>query len=99
MSNLILAELAVEQLLTVVTAVVIPISVSTYWIATRLTALESSIRIQKEVSDLEQKQVLYRVDKLERHVHEIRNVLQALTFKLMKGDLDVHDDLKTPPSI
>lgn len=87
--------LTVEQLLTVITAVVIPISLSTYWIATRLSALETVLKIQKEISELEQRQVLYRVDKLEKHVHEIRNVLQALTFKLMKGDT-LDDDFKTP---
>ena len=88
-----MSGLTVEQLLTVITAVVIPISVSTYWIANRLSALESSLRNQKEVTDLEQKQVLYRVDKLERHIHDIRNVLQALTFKLMRGD-KLDDDFK-----
>jgi DNA-binding HxlR family transcriptional regulator len=93
-----MSGLTVEQLLTVITAVVIPISVSTYWIASRLSSLESALRIQKEVTDLEQRQVLYRVDKLEKHVHEIRNVLQTLTFKLMRGDT-LDDDFKTPPSL
>lgn len=93
-----MSSLTVEHLLTVVTAVVIPIAVSTYWIASRLSALESALKVQKEITDLEQRQVLYRVDKLEKHVHEIRNVLQALTFKLLRGD-KLDDDFKTPTSL
>ena len=93
-----MSSLTVEHLLTVITAVVIPIAVSTYWIASRLSALESALKVQKEITDLEQRQVLYRVDKLEKHVHEIRNVLQALTFKLLRGD-KLDDDFKTPTSL
>jgi|688.fasta_scaffold47244_2 hypothetical protein len=93
-----MSGLTVEQLLAVITAVVIPISVSTYWIANRLSSLETALKMQKEVTDLEQRQVLYRVDKLEKHVHEIRNVLQALTFKLMRGDT-LDDDFKTPTGL
>jgi hypothetical protein len=93
-----MSSLTVEHLLAIIGAIVIPISVSTYWIATRLSSLESSIKTQKEISDVEQRQVLYRVDKLEKHVHEIRNVLQALTFKLMRGD-GFDDNFKTPTGV
>jgi cell division protein FtsL len=93
-----MSSLTVEHLLTVITAVVIPIAVSTYWIASRLSALESALKVQKEITDLEQRQVLYRVDKLEKHVHDIRNVLQTLTFKLLRGD-KLDDDFKTPTGL
>jgi cell division protein FtsL len=93
-----MSSLTVEHLLTVITAVVIPIAVSTYWIASRLSALESALKVQKEITDLEQKQVLYRVDRLEKHIHDIRNVLQTLTFKLLRGD-KLDDDFKTPTGL
>lgn len=93
-----MSSLTVEHLLTVITAVVIPIAVSTYWIASRLSALESALKVQKEITDLEQRQVLYRVDKLEKHIHDIRNVLQTLTFKLLRGD-KLDDDFKTPTGL
>lgn len=93
-----MSSLTVEHLLAVITAVVIPIAVSTYWIASRLSALESALKVQKEITDLEQKQVLYRVDRLEKHIHDIRNVLQTLTFKLLRGD-KFDDDFKTPTGL
>ena len=85
--------LTVEQLLLVISVLFIPAGGCVYWIASKISKLESQIESLTEVKKLEHNVVLTRVEQLERHVHEIRNVLQTLTLAMVRSGItvDKHD--------
>lgn len=81
--------LTVEQLLLVISALIIPAGGCVYWLATKISSLESEIKAMRDIKTVEHEAVLNRVEKLERHVHEIRNVLQTLTLAMVRSGIHV----------
>lgn len=81
--------LTVEQLLLVISVLFIPAGACVYWIASKISSLESEIKVLREIKTVEHETVLSRVEKLEKHVHEIRNVLQTLTLAMVRSGIHV----------
>ena len=89
-------SITVEQLLVIVGSVLIPTCGGLVWLLAMLYRLEGEIRMLKEVKQVEQSQLLLRVEKVERSIHEIRNVLQALTLAMVKGGISVRGEDDKP---
>lgn len=83
--------MTVEQLLLIVGSLLIPIVGCAYWIATKLSSFESELKALREIKSLENETILTRVNRVERHVHDIRNTLQALTIALVRHGIHVED--------
>lgn len=81
--------LTVEQLLLIISVLFIPAGGCVYWLATKLSSLESQLRSMRDIKTVEHEAVIDRVEKLERHVHEIRNVLQTLTLAMVRSGIHV----------
>lgn len=75
--------MSVEMLLAFISAVVIPLIGCAVWLAGRIARLEAEIKTLVEVKTLENQSLDYRITKLEKHVHEIRNSVQTITLSLM----------------
>jgi hypothetical protein len=81
--------LTVEQLLLIISVLFIPAGGCVYWLATKLSLLESQLKSMRDIKTIEHEAVIDRVEKLERHVHEIRNVLQTLTLAMVRSGIHV----------
>ena len=84
--------LTVEQQLLVVGVLLIPALSGVFWLSSKISSLESEIKSMKDIKTLEHETVMTRVTRLERHVHDIRNVLQTLTLAMVRSDIDVSQD-------
>jgi hypothetical protein len=83
------SPLTIEQLLLVISVLFIPAAGCVYWIASKISSLESEIKSSKDIKTVEHNAVLTRVEQLEKHVHEIRNVLQTLTLAMVRSGINV----------
>lgn len=81
--------LTVEQLLLVISALFIPAGGCVYWLASKISSLESEIKSLKDIKTIEHETVMSRVERLEKSVHEIRNVLQTLTLAMVRSGIHV----------
>ena len=89
-----LETITVQQLLFIISVVFFPAFGCVYWLATKLSSLESEIKSLKDIKTIEHETVISRVEKLEKHVHEIRNVLQTLTLAMVRSGIHVDKDTK-----
>jgi len=83
------SALTVEQLLLVISVLFIPAGACVYWIASKISSLEAEVKALREVKTVEYENVISRVERLEKHVHEIRNVLQTLTLAMVRSGIHV----------
>lgn len=81
--------LTVEQLLLVISVLFIPAIGCVYWLSSKLSSLEAELKAMKEIKTVEHEAVIGRVEKLERHIHDIRNVLQTLTLAMVSSGIHV----------
>lgn len=81
--------ITVEQLLLVISVLFIPAGGCVYWLASKLSSLESEIKSLKDIKTIEHETIIARVEGLERHVNEIRNVLQTLTLAMVRSGIHV----------
>jgi hypothetical protein len=81
--------LTVEQLLLVISVLFLPAGGCVYWLATKISSLEAEIKSMKDIKTIEHETVISRVERLEKNVHEIRNVLQTLTLAIVRGGIHV----------
>lgn len=89
--------MTVEQLLLIVSAVLIPSLGAAVYVVSRISRLEVEIRSLSQLGQIENKTLDNRISKLEKHVHDIRNYLQTLSLFLVKGGygvpkIDITDD-------
>jgi hypothetical protein len=88
--------LTVEQLLLIISVLFLPAGGCVYWLASKISSLEAEIKSLRDIKTIEHETVSSRVEKLERHVHEIRNVLQTLTLAMVRSGINV-DKSDTSP--
>lgn len=81
--------LTVEQLLLVISVLFLPAGGCVYWLASKMSSLEAEIKSIKDIKTIEHETVMSRVDRVEKHVHEIRNVLQTLTLAMVRSGIHV----------
>jgi len=81
--------LTVEQLLLVISVLFLPAGGCVYWLASKITSLESEIKSMRDIKTIEYDTIISRVERLEKNIHEIRNVLQTLTFSMVRSGLHV----------
>jgi hypothetical protein len=81
--------LTVEQLLLIISVLFLPAGGCVYWLATKISSLEAEIKSMKDIKTIEHETVISRVERLEKNVHEIRNVLQTLTLAIVRGGIHV----------
>jgi len=81
--------LTVEQLLLIISVLFLPAGGCVYWLASKISSLESEIKSMKDIKTIEHDTVMSRVERLEKHVHEIRNVLQTLTLAMVRSGIHV----------
>jgi uncharacterized protein (UPF0335 family) len=81
--------LTVEQLLLIISVLFLPAGGCVYWLATKISSLEAEIKSMKDIKTIEHETVISRVERLEKNVHEIRNVLQTLTLAIVRSGIHV----------
>jgi hypothetical protein len=81
--------LTVEQLLLVISVLFLPAGGCVYWLASKITSLELEIKSMRDIKTIEYDTIISRVERLEKNIHEIRNVLQTLTFSMVRSGLNV----------
>ena len=81
--------ITVEQLLLILSVLCFPGFGCVYWLATKISSLEAEIKSMKDIKTIEHETVISRVERLEKHVHEIRNVLQTLTLAMVRSGIHV----------
>lgn len=81
--------LTVEQLLLVISVLFLPAGGCVYWLASKITSLESEIKAMRDIKTIEYDTIISRVERLEKNIHEIRNVLQTLTLSMVRSGLHV----------
>jgi|APFre7841882793_1041355.scaffolds.fasta_scaffold98218_1 uncharacterized protein (UPF0335 family) len=81
--------LTVEQLLLIISVLFLPAGGCVYWLASKITSLESEIKSMRDIKTIEYDTIISRVERLEKNIHEIRNVLQTLTFSMVRSGLHV----------
>jgi hypothetical protein len=86
-----MTSISVEQLLLIVGSLLVPALGSVYWLASKLSSLEVQIRSLKELREIENETLILRVNRVEKHIHEIRNTLQAMTLALIKKGVNLED--------
>jgi hypothetical protein len=81
-------SMTLEDLIKLVAMIGIPALGSVAWLITMLMTIRADLK--KIEVQLEMRNNLYedRISRLERHVHDIRNSLQALTLGLARKGLD-----------
>ena len=84
-------SMSIEQLLLVITAMMVPGIVGVSWVVSRIARLEAKIESLHMIKNAEQFALLSRIEKLEKHIHELRNTVQALTLAVVKGSFNVKD--------
>lgn len=81
--------LTVEQLLLVIGSLLIPMGGCVFWISSKISSLETEIKSLRDIKTIEHETVMSRVDRLEKHFNEIRNVLQTLTLAMVRSGIHV----------
>jgi hypothetical protein len=84
-------SMSIEQLLLVITAMLVPGIVGVSWVVFRIARLEAKIESLHMIKNAEQFALLSRIEKLETHIHELRNTVQALTLAVVKGSFNAKD--------
>lgn len=81
-------SMTLEDLIKLIAMLGIPAIGSVAWLVTMLMSIKSDIK--KIEIQLEMRNNIYdeRITRLEKHVHDIRNSLQALTLGLARKGLD-----------
>jgi len=81
-------SMTLEDLLKLVAMVGIPTIGSVAWLVTMLMSIKSDVKKIEVQLDMRNKAYEDRIVRLEKHVHDIRNSLQALTLGLARKGLD-----------
>lgn len=81
--------LTVEQLLLVISVLFLPAGGCVYWLASKISSLESEIKSMRDIKTIEHDTIIARVERVEKNIHEIRNVLQTLTLAMVRSGLHV----------
>jgi hypothetical protein len=84
--------LTVEQLLYIIGVLIIPIISGAVWLAGKLTAVESQIRSLKELKCVEHETIIQRVERVEKNMHDMRNLLQTMTLAMIRSGIHVDSD-------
>jgi len=81
-------SMTLEDLLKLVAMVGTPTIGSVAWLVTMLMSIKSDVKKIEVQLDMRNKAYEDRIVRLEKHVHDIRNSLQALTLGLARKGLD-----------
>jgi hypothetical protein len=81
-------SMTLEDLFKLVAMVGIPTIGSVAWLVTMLMSIKSDVKKIEVQLDMRNKAYEDRIVRLEKHVHDIRNSLQALTLGLARKGLD-----------
>jgi len=81
-------SMTLEDLFKMVAMVGIPTIGSVAWLVTMLMSIKSDVKKIEVQLDMRNKAYEDRIVRLEKHVHDIRNSLQALTLGLARKGLD-----------
>lgn len=76
--------ITVEQLLTIIGALLIPAVGTSVWLVSMLYRLEGEIKGLREIKEVEEKQLVYRIEALEKGIHSLRNTVTALSLAFAK---------------
>jgi len=81
-------SMTLEDLFKLVAMVGIPTIGGVAWLVTMLMSIKSDVKKIEVQLDMRNKAYEDRIVRLEKHVHDIRNSLQALTLGLARKGLD-----------
>jgi len=83
--------MSIEILLALISSVVIPLIGCAVWLAGRLARLEGEIKSLSEIKRYESETIDLRITRLEKHVHDIRNYIQAMALTVIKEKIRAKD--------
>ena len=86
--------ITVEQLIFVISAVCIPGISAVFYVVSKISALETKLAAIEELRTQEKNNLLFRLERIEAHNHDIRNNVQALALMFARGE---NNDRKNYP--
>lgn len=78
--------ITVEQLIFVISAVCIPGISAVFYVVSKISSLETKLTAIEELRTQEKNNLLFRLERIEAHNHEIRNNVQALALMFARGE-------------
>lgn len=78
--------ITVEQLIFVISAVCIPGISAVFYVVSKISSLETKLTAIEELRTQDKNNLLFRLEKIEAHNHDIRNNVQALALMFARGE-------------